>query len=108
MVVVAVKKLKVFNADRQSHEEQLLQVSPVSSPKQYQTSQLTSLADASQRLAHEATIWLGLHNEFILKLYGYRSSPEAILVSPWSETGNLKKFLDERPPAAHRLSLVSP
>ncbi|KAG8915913.1 hypothetical protein FRC00_007192 [Tulasnella sp. 408] len=71
---VAVKKLRAFNADDEALNNQLL-----------------------NRLAREATIWLGLKHENILELYGYQSSPDPILVSPWSETGSLRKFLTEGP-----------
>ncbi|KAG9045088.1 hypothetical protein FS837_007048 [Tulasnella sp. UAMH 9824] len=68
-VNVAVKKLKCLYSDFDSKKTTL------------------------NMLRREVTIWLGLNHKHVLKLYGYQSTPEPRLVSPWCAQGNLKDFI---------------
>lgn len=68
-VPVAIKRLKCFYTSPSSQEETFY------------------------KLKRESKIWLELRNKYVLELYGYQTTPEPRLVSPWCAQGNLKNLI---------------
>jgi len=56
-------------------------------------------------LIREVRVWRTLHHPNVLPFFGFLTTPELCLVSPWYQHGNIIKYLQEHP-NADRLRLV--